>query len=51
MTFVVALLCWFLLSVPAALILGRILGGTVADSSAPLGVGPRPTAQGPFARI
>ena len=49
MTFVVALLFWFLLSVPVALILGRILGGTVADSSAPLG-GPHPSAQGRFAR-
>lgn len=50
MTFVVALLCWFLLSVPAALILGRILGGTVAGSSARVGVGPHPTAPGRFAR-
>ena len=50
MTFVVALLYWFLLSVPAALILGRILGGTVGENSAPLGVGRRPTARERFAR-
>ena len=50
MTFVVALLCWFLLSIPAALILGRFLGGTVADSGAPLGVGPRSTARERLAR-
>ncbi len=40
MTVVLALLSWFLLSIPAALILGRILGGTVADRHAPIGIGP-----------
>ena len=46
MTFVVALLSWFLLSIPAALIIGRILAGTVTHHHAPIGIGPgRPTGQ------
>ncbi|MDQ3897006.1 MAG: hypothetical protein M3326_07125 [Actinomycetota bacterium] len=36
MTFVVALLCWFLLSMPAAMIIGRIIEGPVAHRSAPV---------------
>ena len=52
MTFVVALLSWLLLSIPAALILGRILAGTVAvaDRQAPAGLRPRRSAPQPFAR-
>ena len=45
MTLVVAVLCWFLVSVPAALILGRMLVGTAADDSPPLVVEPGPTAR------
>ena len=44
MTFVVALLSWFLLAIPAALIIGRILGGTRAHD-APIGLGPSRAAR------
>ncbi len=50
MTFVVALLSWFLLSIPAALILGRIVGGAVADRHEPVGIGPGGPARDPIVR-
>ncbi len=50
MTFVVALLSWLLLSIPAALILGRILAGTLADRHTPIGIGPNRSAGHPVVR-
>ena len=50
MTFLVALLSWLLLSIPAALILGRIVGGSVADRHEPVGIGPSGSTRHSIAR-
>ena len=50
MTFLVALLSWLLLSIPAALILGRILAGSVAERHEPVGIGPSGSARHPVVR-
>ena len=50
MTIVVALLSWFLLSIPAALILGRIVGSAVADRHEPVGIVPSRSARHPIVR-
>ena len=50
MTFLVALLSWVLLSIPAALILGRIVAGSVAERHEPVGIGPSGSARHPVVR-